>query len=234
MKKHMKKVLVASLLMSVSMHSLVYAGEWKQDNIGWWWQEEDGSYPTNSWKWLDGNKDGIAECYYFGDQGYMLANTAVEGYTVNADGAWTVDGEVQVQTVEYDNDAQNQAQQEEKAGEQLSRREKLEAAQDRLYEVEYASLEERKEVLYDYFEILGVDPTGLIIEEDGVKYVYSSFGGGDSTSRSFFQYPDVLTSIMLYMGERKEGIDTISTSEGKYSFPAYLIVMTRRAASALK
>ena len=25
----------------------VQAGQWMRDDIGWWWQEDDGSYPKN-------------------------------------------------------------------------------------------------------------------------------------------------------------------------------------------
>lgn len=72
-----------------------FAGEWRQDNVGYWWQNDDGSYPVSSWQWLDGNQDGDAECYYFGPDGYMAANREVDGYQVNGDGAWMVDGVVQ-------------------------------------------------------------------------------------------------------------------------------------------
>lgn len=75
------------------------AGVWKKDNVGWWWQNDDGSYPVSKWEWLDGNQDGVAECYYFNEIGYMLADTTTpDGYTVNADGAWVVNGVVQTQT----------------------------------------------------------------------------------------------------------------------------------------
>ena len=73
-----------------------FAGEWKQDTKGWWWQEDNGSYPVSAWKWIDGNNDGIAECYYFDQTGYVLTNTVTpDNCTVNNDGAWTVDGVVQ-------------------------------------------------------------------------------------------------------------------------------------------
>lgn len=39
-----------------------------QDNIGWWYRREDGSYPANTW-WQD-PADGI--WYYFNEQGYMV------------------------------------------------------------------------------------------------------------------------------------------------------------------
>lgn len=45
------------------------------------------------WQWIDDNNDGVEECYYFDANGYMLANTTTpDGYTVNADGAWTENG----------------------------------------------------------------------------------------------------------------------------------------------
>lgn len=73
---------------TVSVSNYVYG--WQQDAKGWWWKNDDGSsYPVNCWRWLDGNKDGIAECYYFGNDGYMLTGTTTpDGYLVNADGAW--------------------------------------------------------------------------------------------------------------------------------------------------
>ena len=80
-------VLTAALTASFGMTAFA-AGHWEKDAAGYWWQEEDGSYPVSCWKWLDGNNDGIAESYYFDASGYMAADTTVDGYTVNADGAW--------------------------------------------------------------------------------------------------------------------------------------------------
>ena len=97
MSKKMKlMVLTAALTLGAAMTS--YAG-WKQNDTGYWWQNDDGSYPTSSWHWLDGNGDGIAECYYFDGNGYMAANTTTpDGYTVDGSGAWVVDGVVQART----------------------------------------------------------------------------------------------------------------------------------------
>ena len=73
-------------------------GGWKEDSTGWWWQNADGSYPVNTWKWLDGDGDGAAECYYFDGSGYMLAGTATpDGYLVDENGAWVLNGAVQTQ-----------------------------------------------------------------------------------------------------------------------------------------
>ncbi len=68
----------------------------------WWYSyNADGSsYAKDGWVWLDGNNDGVAECYYFGADGWALMNTKTpDGYTVNASGAWVVNGQVQTQTV---------------------------------------------------------------------------------------------------------------------------------------
>ena len=49
-----------------------------------------------AWHWIDGNQDGIFECYAFDPDGWMYADTVTpDGYSVNADGAWTADGTVQ-------------------------------------------------------------------------------------------------------------------------------------------
>ena len=49
------------------------------------------------WNWIKGN-DGKLRCYYFeetsnGHRGAMYSGTTTpDGYTVDADGAWTVNG----------------------------------------------------------------------------------------------------------------------------------------------
>lgn len=97
-----KKMAVLAMATGLSVLSTIpaFAGQWKQDNIGWWYQEDNGSYPVSTWKWIDGNGDGAAECYYFNVSGYMLSNTSTpDSYSVNNDGAWTVNGIVQTKQV---------------------------------------------------------------------------------------------------------------------------------------
>lgn len=60
-------VFSSCLVLGMSFTSL--AAEWIQDTKGWWYQEEDGSYPSNTWKEIEGKQ------YYFGSDGYMLSNT---------------------------------------------------------------------------------------------------------------------------------------------------------------
>jgi hypothetical protein len=80
--------LTASMVIGTSMTAM--AASWQQNATGWWWQEDNGSYPINSWKWING------KCYYFDGNGYMLANTTTpDGYTVDSSGAWVVNGVVQ-------------------------------------------------------------------------------------------------------------------------------------------
>lgn len=75
------KLLIATLTMSAIMASTALAGEWKQDQTGWWYQNDDGSSQAN--QWLNDNGDW----YYFGSDGYMLTNTAApDGYHVGPDG----------------------------------------------------------------------------------------------------------------------------------------------------
>lgn len=83
MKKRLFSLLGASLLISLSLSMTSLAGQWVQDEIGWRYQSDDGSYLSNTWKEIEGKQ------YYFGSGGYMLSNTTTpDGYRVGADGAW--------------------------------------------------------------------------------------------------------------------------------------------------
>lgn len=91
--KKFGRILTAAFLLSFSLTTTAFAGTWKQDTSGWWYQNDDGSYPKSIWQWIDGNGDGIAESYCFDANGYLYTNTTTpDGYTVNRDGAWMVDG----------------------------------------------------------------------------------------------------------------------------------------------
>ena len=76
------KVLVLAATLSLSMASTAFADSWKQSDGKWWYQEDGGSYPSNTWKEIKG------KYYYFDADGYMLSNTvAPDGQRVGADGA---------------------------------------------------------------------------------------------------------------------------------------------------
>lgn len=97
MRKKMTTVALTTL-MTLAISVPTFAAQWQSDANGWWYQNDDGGYPISTWQWIDGNSDGIAESYYFDEQGYCLLNTTTpDGFTVNATGAWTVNGVVQTQ-----------------------------------------------------------------------------------------------------------------------------------------
>lgn len=67
--------------------------EWKQKDSLWYYLGEDGLIILNQW-----HRDDDGKWYYLGEDGAMLANTTTpDGYTVNAEGCWTVNGVVQIQ-----------------------------------------------------------------------------------------------------------------------------------------
>lgn len=97
-----KALITASLSLCLALAASItsFAGSWQKNETGWWWQNDDGTWPANTWQWLDGNGDGVAECYYFNESGYMLASTTTpDNYVVNENGAWTVDGAIQTKSV---------------------------------------------------------------------------------------------------------------------------------------
>ncbi|MBQ7796021.1 MAG: hypothetical protein IJ374_05620 [Lachnospiraceae bacterium] len=96
MKKQKLVTLIGTALLTLAATTTVFAGTWKQDHVGWWWQRNDGSYPVNGWEWIDANDDSVSECYYFNSNGYCLLNTTTpDGYQVDINGAWVNNGVVQ-------------------------------------------------------------------------------------------------------------------------------------------
>ena len=87
------KLFLTAVILSVLMAIPAWAGEWKLDTTGWWYQNDDGGYPSSQWQEIDGKQ------YYFGPDGYMLSNTITpDGYLVGTDGAWIPNWRVQLNT----------------------------------------------------------------------------------------------------------------------------------------
>lgn len=87
-----------SVLLTFAMSIPTFGAGWQKNDFGWWYgtNAENTTWYANEWQWIDGNGDGVAESYCFDANGYMYANTTTpDGYTVNADGAWTENGVVQ-------------------------------------------------------------------------------------------------------------------------------------------
>lgn len=51
----------------------VYEEKWIQNSKGWWYQYKDGSYPTSTWRKIDG------KWYYFNENGYWIDNKNADG-----------------------------------------------------------------------------------------------------------------------------------------------------------
>ena len=94
--KKFSTVLVLSFILSRFFALTAFAGAWLTAKDGWWYRYDDGSYPISQWVWLDGDNDGVSECYYFNEWGYLITNThSPDGYYVDANGAWVDSGRVQ-------------------------------------------------------------------------------------------------------------------------------------------
>lgn len=101
MKRKGSFVILIAVLLSMVFAGTAFAGTWKQgggvDEGRWWYERDDGSYPAGGWEWIDGNYDGVSECYYFDSEGWMYADTTTpDGYYVNASGAWIENDVVQI------------------------------------------------------------------------------------------------------------------------------------------
>lgn len=88
----MKKwgLLVLTATISTLMSFSTLAGEWKQDDTGWWYDNGNATYENNGWSWIN------ERWYYFTPEGYCLMNTTTpDGFQVDENGAWLIDGVVQ-------------------------------------------------------------------------------------------------------------------------------------------
>ncbi|MBQ7535828.1 MAG: hypothetical protein IJT43_09465 [Stomatobaculum sp.] len=96
--KHLFGAALACVL-GVCMTIPAFAGVWKLVD-GVWHYDYTGrgvkeGWLKDQWAWIDGNHDRVSECYYFDADGNMLADTTVDGYQLNSNGQWVVDGIVQ-------------------------------------------------------------------------------------------------------------------------------------------
>lgn len=101
-KRTLKSATAFTLTAALTIGSVMpaFAAGWQQDAKGWWWKNDNASYPKNEWVWLDGNGDGVSECYYFDENGYLMTNaTTPDGCSVNADGQWTENGQIKTKGV---------------------------------------------------------------------------------------------------------------------------------------
>ena len=97
MKKKLVTIILAGAL-TVGSAFTAFAG-WEQTGATWKYQNA-GTYYNDGWHWIDGNGDNIAECYFFNIDSSLLSNsTTPDNFTVNENGAWTVNGVVQTKVL---------------------------------------------------------------------------------------------------------------------------------------
>lgn len=60
------KIMFFAIGISILIFSNAYAGQWQQDVNGWWYQNDDGSYFSNTWI-----HDEKGDWYYLDNNGYM-------------------------------------------------------------------------------------------------------------------------------------------------------------------
>ena len=64
------------------------------------WYKDAVFYQIWPRSFCDGNGDGIAECYYFDKDGWMLTSQeSPDHWVTNAGGCWTLEGVVQTRNV---------------------------------------------------------------------------------------------------------------------------------------
>ncbi len=102
-KKQVIRAGLTAAMLSALLSFPAMAGRWQQgsgSNAGkWWYNNQDGTYAKDGWFWIDGDEDGVAECYYFDANGWLVTQQNVEGYQVAKDGAWVDSGVVQIKDV---------------------------------------------------------------------------------------------------------------------------------------
>lgn len=96
MRKSLKVLVLVGVLSIASTFTSL--ASWEQIGTQWKYSENNG-YVSNGWYWLDGDSNGVAECYYLDVNGILAVSTTVESYTVNENGAWTVNNVVQTKVI---------------------------------------------------------------------------------------------------------------------------------------
>ena len=71
MKRKSKMMVCAVMFAMLSGTTISFAGEWKADEKGYWYEKDDGGYAASEWV-ADSGK-----WYYIGNDGYMILSLTV-------------------------------------------------------------------------------------------------------------------------------------------------------------
>ena len=98
----MKKIVsLFSLLFVIFVSAnIAFAGAFVSDAYGLKYDVGGGRFLEDGWAWCDPTGTGIAYCYYFTPNGYILAGVAApDGSIVDAAGRWVVNGVAQTKSL---------------------------------------------------------------------------------------------------------------------------------------
>lgn len=88
-KKSHIAVMSATVLTTLLISVPALAGQWQQGDGGrWWYNNLDNTCIKSEWAWIDGDSDGIAECYYFDAEGWLITSTSIDGKRLDSSGKW--------------------------------------------------------------------------------------------------------------------------------------------------
>ena len=78
----MKKVILFALsaVMTAGISASAFAGGWQVNNRGWWYLNDDWTWPASAWQTIDGKN------YYFDADGYMAESQFIDGRLVAVTG----------------------------------------------------------------------------------------------------------------------------------------------------
>ena len=73
-------VMAVFLSLSSTVSGFAQDSGWHKDEgtNRWWYSLPDGTFYKSSWQWIDGNGDGLAECYSFDSDGYLYTDWVQE------------------------------------------------------------------------------------------------------------------------------------------------------------
>lgn len=107
-KKLLKTIVICALFTIIYSKSFYPVYIWTEDERGYKCKLDDGTF-RSCWKWLDLNYDGIATCFYFDQDGYLVTDTITpDGNQVDDAGQWIVNGVVQQKAVSDEDRPKNE------------------------------------------------------------------------------------------------------------------------------
>ena len=90
-KKKGRQILVVIMATMMAAQS-ANAASWVQDYVGWWWQDNDNSYPVNQWRevngawyWLDENGAMATGWKEIGGAWYYIRRFRCDGNRLEGD-----------------------------------------------------------------------------------------------------------------------------------------------------